>query len=229
MTVMDDKELQGELRARRRKFNAGLAAMGLGVVMTGIGFLIGAERTGDDATVWGVLAGVGAGLLLAGMFTAWLSRPGAKGWRDGEATKRDRLQARRAWQLWLFPLVTLAFLAQSTLATRDILAGEGSFADYMGAALPVIYAWVVASITMGWDYETRRNRRLMEDELTVLMRAQAIGAAFVVLMAGVTVAFGLGLWRLEIGVASLPFVLAIAGATAGIRFAWLDRDYSRDG
>lgn len=229
MTAMDDGELQRELKMRRRKFTAGLASMVLGGAMSGIGFLFGAERTGDEATGWGVLAGAGAGLLLAGMFIAWLSRPGARELCDGAGTKSDRLQNQRAWQLWLFPVVTLAFLAQSTLATRDILAGEGNFADYVGAALPVIYAWVVASIAMGWDYQTRKNRRFLEDELTVVMRARAIGAAFVVLMLGVTVAFMLGLWRLEIGVASLPFVLAGAGATAGIRFAWLDREYSRDG
>jgi hypothetical protein len=47
-------------------------------------------------------------------------------------------------------------------------------------------------------------------------------------MAGTTIALGLGLWRLETGLIALPFALAAAGATAGLRFAWLDREAGRD-
>ncbi|WP_271085099.1 hypothetical protein [Brevundimonas sp. NIBR11] len=227
---MDDRELQKEARARRRKFVGSLSLAGLGALMAGVGFAIGSARTGDEATGWGVLAGIGAGLVFAGALMAFFTRPGANGWRtETELLKRDRLQAQRANQLWLFPIVTLIFLIQSTLAVQDILAGEGSFGDYAGAALPVIYAWVVASITMGWDHQTRTNKRFLEDELTSVLRARAVGAAFIVLMLGATVAFGLGLWRTELGIAAMPFVLAIAGATAGIRFAWLDREYGKDG
>ena len=53
--------------------------------------------------------------------------------------------------------------------------------------------------------------------------------AFVVLMGGVTVALGLGLWRADYGVLALPYVLALGGASAGLRFAWLDREAGRDG
>jgi len=230
MTAMDDRELQKEARARRGKFTGGLAGIVLGAILSSVGFAIGSARSGDEATGWGVLAGVGAGLALGGMIIAWVKRPGAKGWRtETEPSKRDRLQAQRARQLWILPLVTAAFLIQSTLAVQDILAGEAGFADYISAPLPVLYAWVVAMITMGWDHQSRTQRRFMEDELTGLLRARAIGAAFVVLMAGATVAFVLGLWRAELGVAAMPFVLSAAGATAGIRFAWLDREFGKDG
>jgi hypothetical protein len=169
-------------------------------------------------------------VLLMGAVCAWLMRPSATAWRtEAEPLKRDRLQAQRAWQLWLFPLVTVCFLVQSTFAVQDILAGEGGFGDYISAPLPVLYAWVVASITMGWDHQSRTQRKYMEDELTAVLRARAISAAFLVMMGGATVAFGLGLWRPELGVAALPFVLAAGGATAGIRFAWLDREFGKDG
>lgn len=230
MTAMDDRELRKEARARRTKFASALASIILGAMMSGFGFAVGGARTGDEATGWGVLAGVGVGLALGGAILAWILRPGANGWRiETEPLKRDRLQAQRVRQLWIFPIVTLLFLVQSTLAVQDILAGEGSFGDYISAPLPVIYAWVVASITMGWDRQTRANKRFLEDELTSVLRARAIGAAFVVLMFGATVAFGLGLWRAELGIAALPFVLSAAGATAGIRFAWLDREFGKDG
>ena len=230
MTAMDDREIRKEARSRVRKFRGALAVVVLGALMVGIGFTIGMQRTGDDATVWGVVAGVGIGLALGGLVLCWIMRPGATGWQvETEPTKRDRLQAQRARQLWLFPLVTIAFLAQSTLAMQDILAGEGSFGDYVSAPLPVIYAWLIASITLGWDHQSRANRKFLEDELTGVLRARAISAAFVVLMIGATVAFTLGLWRPEAGVMALPFVLAGAGATAGIRFAWLDREFGKDG
>ena len=230
MMAMDDGELRKEAKARRTKFANALAMIVLGAMMTGFGFVMGSQRTGDDATGWGVLAGVGVGLALGGAILAWILRPGANGWRtETEPLKRDRLQAQRARQLWIFPLVTLAFLMQSTLAVQDILAGEANFGDYISASLPVIYAWVVASITMGWDHQTRANKRFLEDELTTVLRARAIGAAFVVLMLGATIAFGLGLWRAELGIAAMPFVLSAAGAAAGIRFAWLDREFGKDG
>ena len=227
---MDDGSMRREQRARRGKFVSALAATALGAAMAGVGFVIGSARTGDEATGWGVRTGIGAGLVLGGLILAWVMRPGGPGARaEPEPLKRDRLQAQRARQLWIFPLVTLAFLFQSTMAIQDILAGAANLADYLSAPLPVLYAWVVAAIAMGWDHQSRLNRRYLEDELTVVLRARAIGAAFVVLMAGATLAFGLGLWRPELGVASLPFVLSAAGTTAGIRFAWLDREFSKDG
>ena len=230
MTAMDDRELQKEARARQRKFRGGLAAIVLGAMMAGLGFVMGSARTGDEGTGWGVLAGVGVGLVFGGALFAWITRPGATGWKsEGAQTKRDRLQAERVRQLWLLPLVGVAFLLQSVNAIQEILAGEGGFASWLRALVPVLYAWVVALIAMGWDHHSRTNRRFMEDELTAVLRARAIGAAFVVLMLGATVAFGLGLWRIDLGVIAMPFVLTAAGATAGIRFAWLDREYGKDG
>ncbi|WP_420471785.1 hypothetical protein [Brevundimonas sp. FT23042] len=226
---MDNARLEVELKQRRRKFRMAVAAAVLGAGMAAVGAAIGLDRTGDAATGWGVLTGVGAGLAAGGAVMAWLVRPGATGWRtEGEQTKRDRLQAQRARQLWMFPLLTLAFLFQSTLAVQDILAGEGNFADYIIAPMPVIYAWIVASIAMGWDHLSRTQKRYLEDELTAVLRARAIAAAFVVLMAGGTLAFVLGLWRTDAAVTALPFVLSAAGATAGIRYAWLDREFGKD-
>lgn len=230
MTAMDDRELHKEAKARRRKFRGALATIVLGAMMAGLGFVMGLARTGDEGTGWGVLAGVGVGLVFGGALFAWIKRPGETGWKaEGAQTKRDRLQAERARQLWLLPLVGVAFLLQSVNAIQEILAGEGGFASWLRALVPVLYAWVVAAIAMGWDHQSRTNRRFMEDELTAVLRARAIGAAFVVLMLGATIAFGLGLWRIDLGVIAMPFVLTAAGATAGIRFAWLDREYGKDG
>ncbi|GAA0618200.1 hypothetical protein GCM10009422_11920 [Brevundimonas kwangchunensis] len=226
---MDDAALQTEVRKRRGLYRGALIAAALGSVATAVGFVVGLPKTGDEATGWGVLAGAGLVIALAGVISALLLRPGRHWTPEGEQTKRDRLQGQRAYQLWLFPLVTLAFLVQATFALQDILSGEGGFGDYLSVALPVIYAWIVAAIAMGWDHLTRTNKRYMEDELTSVLRARAIAAAFIVMMAGGTIAFGLGLWRTDAAVVALPFVLAAGGAAAGIRYAWLDREFGKDG
>jgi hypothetical protein len=86
-----------------------------------------------------------------------------------------------------------------------------------------------AALAMGWDGNSRKNRRYLEDELTEALRARAVVWAFGVLMAGGTVALCVGLWRPEMGVADLPFAMVAAGATAALRFALLDREAGRDG
>lgn len=226
---MDDGELERQGRTRGRKFRGALATVILGGTLAGLGFLFGQDRSGDEATQAGVMAGIGVGLLIGGLGFAWLTRPGDRRWQtESSMTKGDRLQAQRARQLWLFPLAMAAFLVPATLALRDIVAGEGGLADYLSASLPALYAWVVAAIALGWDRQSRTNRRYLEDELTLALRSRAVGAAFVVLMVGVTLALGVGLWKPAMGIAALPFVLAAAGATAGIRFAWLDREAGRD-
>lgn len=230
MTAMADRETAREAQARRGKYIRALAAAGAGVALTVLGAVMGAGRSGDAATGWGVVAGVGVGLVIGGTVIALLLRLGGNGWRPEEgAGRRERLQRQRVWMLWLLPLATVAFLVQSSFAMQDIVAGEGAFTDYISAGLPVLYAWVVAMITLGWDHQSRTHRRFLEDELTGVLRARAITAAFGVLMLGATLAFALGLWRADYGVRALPFVLAAAGATAGIRFAWLDREFGKDG
>lgn len=226
----DERDGEHVERARRRLFTGALAAAALGAVATGLGFVFSQEQVDDVATGFGVLAGAGFAVTLAAIVMAWLHRPGTTARNpEAEPLKRDRLLAERARQLWIFPLVTLAFLGQSTFAVRDILDGEGGPGRYLIALLPVVYAWLVAAIAMGWGYQSRIHRHWLDDELTQALRARALGAAFIVTMAGTTLAFVLGLWRLEIGVAALPFVLAAGGATAGIRFAWLDREFGKDG
>ena len=143
--------------------------------------------------------------------------------------KRDRLQARRTRQLFLFPFAALLMLVVAFGGADDILAGEGETIDYVWGLLPVLYGWLCAAIVMGWDGQSRKNRRYLEDELTVAIRARAMTVAFFVLMTGATVALVLGLFRPTVGMMALTVALAAAGVTAGVRFAWLDREASKDG
>jgi hypothetical protein len=194
-----------------------------------VGLMTGGE--GDVATAAGAAVGMGLVALLAGAALAWCSRPGRPLGlpTDGGETRRDRLQRARTQQLVIFPFVMLAFMMQAHRGMQDVLTGQGDWGAYLQVSLPVIYGWLVPAIVMGWDWNTRQHRRFLDDELTQAMRAQAMMLAFAVLMAGVTVAMVLGMWRPAVGVAALPYVLAIGGATAGLRFAWLDREAERNG
>ena len=219
--------------SRRRCWWGGVAMLVIGAAALagGAGFALMQGTEGDQATTAGVAAGFGFGLMIIGAMMAWCGRPGqpidVAESRDG--ARREKLQRERTRQLVLFPLVLLLFMAQAHLAMQRVLGGDHNLGAYVQILLPVLYGWLIPVLVMGWDWNAQKNRRLMEDELTQVLRARSMILAFVVLMGGVTVALGFGLWRADYGVLALPYVLALGGASAGLRFAWLDREAGRDG
>lgn len=227
---MDQRELARATRERSRKFQGALVLAGLGVVAAGLGLAYARAPGESEATAAGFAVGLGVVLALGGALLAWRSRPGDTRWMQEPAqTRRDRLQAGRSRQLFLFPAVALIFTALAVEPAGRIVAGEGALRDWLSVLLPVLYAWVTAATAMGWDGASRQNRRFLEDELTVAIRARAMTAAFVVMMAGATVALAAGLAQPRYGAVALLFAIVAAGATAGVRFAWLDREAGQDG
>ena len=208
-----------------------MAVVGAVALVGGTGFAILFGTEGDQATAAGVVAGMGFGVVLIGSIMAWLGRPGRPidMATSGEGAQRDKLQRARTQQLVIYPAVLLLFMAQAHSAMQRVLGGDHNLGAYVQILLPVLYGWLIPVLVMGWDWHAQKNRRLLEDELTQVMRARSMILAFVVLMSGVTVALGLGLWRADYGVMALPYVLALGGASAGLRFAWLDREAGRDG
>ncbi|MBU2418690.1 MAG: hypothetical protein KKG14_08300 [Alphaproteobacteria bacterium] len=227
---MDEQVLARMGRERLRKFWSALALTGLGLLAAGVGFAIGQARSGDAATGWGALAGVGASFVVVGIAVAWLNRPGDRRWMtEASQGRRERLQAGRSRQLFLYPVVALVFLLIAIDPVRQVVAGDGRLRDLLSILLPVVYAWLTAAVAMGWDAYSWQNRRFLEDELTVVIRARAMVAAFFVLMTGSTLSLALLLVRPELGVIALLVSLAAAGCTAGARFAWLDHEAGQDG
>lgn len=232
--IEDETHMVQRAKAERSRCWLGglaLAAVGAAGLIGGSGFALLTGAEGDRATVAGVAAGMGLAFMLLGGLMAWWGRPGrpvdVAASRDG--SRREKLQRERTRQLVLFPLVLLMFMAQAQGGMQRVLGGDHNIGAYVQILLPVLYGWLIPVLVMGWDLHARRNRRLLEDELTQVMRAKSMILAFVVLMVGVTVALGLGLWRADYGVMALPYVLALGGASAGLRFAWLDREAGRDG
>lgn len=221
------------LGARRRYSLTGIGLTVAGVVICAAGFIGGYGPGRTSSTAWGVLAGLGFATTLIGVVKLWLDHQIDLEAKDpGGAHKRERLQAQRAYQLWLFPVITVLLLGLSIEPLLAFLSGgpEGlDLSDVSRIAMPVLYAWIVPMIVMGWDAYSRKNRRFLDDELSRALRARAMTAGFVALMIGTTVAFGLGLIAPELGVAAMLFALTTGGAATGIRFAWLYCEAGKDG
>nr|WP_314527884.1 hypothetical protein [uncultured Brevundimonas sp.] len=208
-----------------------LALIGALGLIGGTGFALVNGTDGDRATIAGVAAGMGLAFIVLGGLAMWWGRPGrpVDPAASRDSVRREKLQRERTRQLVVFPLVLLMFMAQAQMGMQRVLGGDHNLGAYVQIVLPVLYGWLIPVLVMGWDLHARRNRRLLDDELTQVMRARSMILAFVVLMGGITAALGLGLWRADYGVMALPYVLALGGATAGLRFAWLDREAGRDG
>ena len=179
--------------------------------------------------LWLMLGGVlGA---LAGAIIAWLHRPGEAARRlDALGGRIDRAQRARTQQLTLFPISALIFSSLGVLTVGRLQDGEAlGLTDWLMMSLAPLYAWVVAAILMGWDGGSRKLKRYLDDEFSRVLRGRAIVFAFFVLLAGATGVYGLGLFQPELAVRLMPMVLGVAGASAGLRFAWLDRKADQDG
>ncbi len=227
---MDGRRDRGGYRAEAPWWSRLL--IGGGAIATVAGFAFGLRAEGDVATGLGVLAGAGMVILCVGLMKLWIDHEvRARANDPGGASKRERLQAQRTRQLWVLPFLSIFLLSQAAwIGLPNILSGAAEFRDYLSLLLPVLYAWVVTAMVMGWDGQTRQNRRWLEDELTQVIRARALSAAFSVLMAGATIALGIGFfWNPDYGVVASLFAITAASATAGLRFVWLDREFGKDG
>ncbi len=214
---------------RIRPTTIGLMLFGLALCLAGFSGNYGLRPADDEATWWGILAGIGFAVTFIGVIKIWMDLTIAAMAEDpGGAVKRERLQAQRAWLLWVYPLATVVLLVMAIRPLEAHLAGRGDLGDLWGICLPVLYAWIVPMFTLGWDGHSRQNRRFLDDELTQALRARALKAAFVVLMTGVTLAFVVGLARPDLGMAGMMIALAAGGATIGIRFTWLYGEAGRD-
>ncbi|WP_297514511.1 hypothetical protein [uncultured Caulobacter sp.] len=197
--------------------------VGLGVAIAAAGAVVALKRPQGWSFETGFAVGLGAALAIGGAIKfkrSPLSETPAAG-------RLDTLQRQRSRQLVVLPALMLMLLGQAIGGLHALATGEARMVSYIQILMPVLYGWLIPAIVMGWDGQSRRHRRYLDDEFTRALRSQALTAAFLCLMAGTTAALGLGLWRPIFGVVALPLVLAISGAVAGLRFAWLEREAER--
>lgn len=224
MESVADREAAQRVRERARRFKGGLLAVGLAAAAAAVGLVLamdGSALERRNALILLILAGalaVGAAVLIA---TAW---PNAETRSvDAGLSRRDREQRQRRATLFAMPVQVMFALVLGVPAVVRLASGEPRSFDWMMASMVVLWAWVMPAAVMGWDGASRKARKFLEDELTQALRGRAMTLGYVVLLAGVSGVYLLGLWRPDWAMMAFPFALAIGAVTPALRFALLDR------
>jgi succinate dehydrogenase hydrophobic anchor subunit len=173
-----------------------------------------------------MLATVGIGAVAASF--AWGGRHMPNGdtirVENAKGGYRDMIQKQRAVSMALMPVTSLYLVFRGTLGAWNIASGQGDQADWSMAALspmiPVVLLLMVAGLDNPGD---KKMKRLLEDELTLSFRRDALNVALAVVMVGLLGVFALGLWRPEAAVAALPGLMFVTASASALRYWQLDR------
>ena len=138
--------------------------------------------------------------------------------------RRDRLQHQRRRLLFGLPVAIPALLWLILPSIWRMANGEATSRDWMFPVVFALVAWMAPVALMGWDGQSRRDRKYLEDELTQALRGRATALGFIVLLAGLTGVYLLGLWSPAWAMVAMPVVLITGALAPGIRFALLDRE-----
>jgi len=175
------------------------------------------------------VAAAGGVAMLVGAILAWFSKPGQDRRRlDAIMTYRDRVQRNRTIQLFTMSLVVLIEGIMIIGFSDDLLAGRVSEA-VVPLLMAVTVSWIIVMTVMEWDGGSRKVKKFLDDELSRHIRARATGLAFIVLMAGATLALAASVWAPNWTPLVLAFSLLASAGAAALRFALLDREASGDG
>ena len=173
-----------------------------------------------------VLAFAGVGVVLASF--AW----GGRYMPNGDTVRvenarggyRDMVQKQRAVSMALMPVMTLFVVTRGTSGAWDIARGQGDQLDWIMVGLSPMISVMVLLMVAGLDNPgDKKMKRLLEDELTLSFRRDALGVALAVAMIGLLAVFGLGLWQPEAAVAAMPGLMFVTAWAAGLRYWQLDR------
>lgn len=226
MTTEEDRLVTAREAARQGRVRLWLVVFGAGVAVI-VAVVVGS--LGRDAER--ALAGSGALAVVLGLLMMLRNRANA----DTERARkirgvRDVLQQQRAQSILLLPITSLFLTFKSVEGTWEFLNNRAGDADWLliplGPMISILILLMVAGLDNPGD---KRMKRLLEDELTRSFRHRTLALALAVLVAGLIAAFGVALWRPAVGIAAIPLVLAIASATAAVRFFLLNRDADPNG
>lgn len=137
---------------------------------------------------------------------------------------RDMVQKKRAVSMALMPLTSLYLVYQGTLGAWNIASGEGDKLDWYMIGLSPMVSIILLMMVAGLDNPgDKKMKRLLEDELTLSFRRDALNVALAVVMVGLLGVFALGLWRPEAAVAALPGLMFVTASASALRYWQLDR------
>lgn len=211
-------------RARRLWMAAGLGGLGVAALPCAV-FLWNTDWPAcEPLAVMLAVAGIGA---VASSF-AWGGRHMSNGdtirVENAKGGYRDMIQKQRAVSMALMPITSLYLVYRGTLGAWNIANGQGAQVDWSMAALSPMIPMVLLLMVAGLDNPgDKKMKRLLEDELTLSFRRDALNVALAVAMVGLLSVFALGLWRPEAAVAAMPGLMFVTASAAGLRYWQLDR------
>lgn len=210
---------------KANRFQIVLIALGLGVAAGVGGFLLTWDGDAGERLTGRLLMAGGVVVAIVGGVLAWRFRPtdDDRAALEAGSNRRDREQKQRRVSLFMIPGQSLIALALGLPAVGRIVAGEADFVDGWLALIVMLWAWVSVLLLQGWDGGSRKARKFLEDEWTRVVRASALSWGYVTLLAGVSIAYGVSLWRPQWTPLALAIILAVGAAVPALRFALLDR------
>ncbi len=173
------------------------------------------------------------GVIWTGLFgrsmLAARANPGTDRLRFGESYG-DGLQRQRNHALLFMALPLILILVNSSSAAWKLASGQGEAFHWLTASLAALFPVMLGLTLAGYGTgDMGRMKRHLDDEMTQGHRKQALSLAYVVMLAGATGVYLLGLWHPARAVVGVPVVLALAVQAGAVRFVLLERRADRDG
>ena len=212
------------LRTRRLWLAAGLGGLGLTALpCAGLLWDTGWPLGEPLAVILGI---IGVGVVVASV--AWAGRYMPNGdtvrVENAKGGYRDLVQKQRAVSMALMPVTSFYLVYQSTLGGWKIASGQGEGLDWMMVGLSPMVSIVLLLMVAGLDNPgDKKMKRLLEDELTLSFRRDALNVALAVAMVGLLGVFALGLWRPEAAVAALPGLMFVTASASALHYWQMDR------
>jgi len=225
---MDEELQRAKANERRRVWRLRMVAAlgGLGATAGVLGLVLAGNGEGWASAAGVVLAFAGLGAAVASFPLAGRYLPNGDTVRveNAKGGYRDLVQKQRAVSMAVMPLTSLYLVYQSTLGGWKIASGQGEGLDWMMVGLSPMVSIVLLLMVAGLDNPgDKKMKRLLEDELTLSFRRDALNVALAVVMVGLLGVFALGLWRPEAAVAALPGLMFVTASASALRYWQLDR------
>ncbi|WP_297802076.1 hypothetical protein [uncultured Brevundimonas sp.] len=196
-----------------------LSRASLGLVLVGLAAMVVGYFAGFD--------GFGVCLAAAGLFAAvmgfWLSevfsRPGED---EADAqireSRRDAEQRKWAYTVLVMPICSLGVNMLSSNALREW--GNDAQATVTSAMLlgPLMTGLGFVFLTSG--LRNKHAQKWLNDELMLAYWASAMAWGFVAAFVALCVVFGVMLWRMQLALPMMPFVLWGTLLVAALRLWW---------
>jgi hypothetical protein len=150
---------------------------------------------------------------------------------DEVAAEAERLQRRRTRMMQASGLLFVIWMAATVAHSTSIAPGTMRLVDILRNVSMLAWGAVLLRIlaTGGMLPRTGKVREILEDELTLAHRRNALMSGFWVLVAAVTVIYAISLFVPIAFNEVAPVLLIAAVAVPTLRFALLERRASKDG